>query len=296
MDPQADQRIHDSRRFPRTRGDGPVFSWVTSAWDKFPPHARGWTRGGRGREARCSVSPARAGMDRQPEEEAWTFPGFPRTRGDGPKIAGYGLLAVMLPPHARGWTYAQLVGISREAASPARAGMDRTPTRNGRATWSFPRTRGDGPLSGTRQTAEELLPPHARGWTDGWMSEHRHVMASPARAGMDRPPFLVSYSLPCFPRTRGDGPVEHLVADSMRWLPPHARGWTLKRGQDGGLYGVSPARAGMDRCEIGNIFLVTQFPPHARGWTETWICGCPTIPVSPARAGMDRRGRIRSGR
>ena len=32
-------------RFPRMRGDGPVWNTETGVWEVFPPHARGWTGG-----------------------------------------------------------------------------------------------------------------------------------------------------------------------------------------------------------------------------------------------------------
>ena len=53
------------RSFPRTRGDGPGFFAGLGVDQTFPPHARGWTRVPRHSHPALSVSPARAGMDRQ---------------------------------------------------------------------------------------------------------------------------------------------------------------------------------------------------------------------------------------
>ena len=110
-----------------------------------------------------------------------------------------------------------------------------------------------------------------------------------------------------FPRTRGDGPGSYSVTFARTRFPPHARGWTVYRAHVDCVYGVSPARAGMDpvtpgphrirRCfprtrgdgpqAAAQQEIAEVFPPHARGWTFFRVFTDARGPVSPARAGMD---------
>ena len=206
MDRCPGQSRRGQRRFPRTRGDGPVrcrqqFSPARAGMDprstttdednEFPPHARGWTRQSEYSPRADFVSPARAGMDPLQSEYS---------------------------PRA-------------DFVSPARAGMDRLT--------ACLTVRGCGCL-GSR------FPPHARGWTllRWWPPIRRRV--SPARAGMDRWKHISTTTPNRFPRTRGDGPYRRISWPVLPTFPPHARGWTAARdGRSGGLP-VSPARAGMD--------------------------------------------------
>ena len=48
------------------------------------------------------VFPARAGMSRRMSPSAWSFTGFPRTRGDEPARVQEVSLVSMFSPHARG--------------------------------------------------------------------------------------------------------------------------------------------------------------------------------------------------
>ena len=111
--------------FPRMRGDGPRSrpdSWLPHA---FPPHARGWTCAVAAILVTQMVSPACAGMDRDPSSPSAPRTGFPRMRGDGPwqKIPKQMLRA--FPPHARGWTVGIFQPCQLRLVSPACAGMDR---------------------------------------------------------------------------------------------------------------------------------------------------------------------------
>ena len=278
-----------SRRFPRTRGDGPCerrqrpgreVSPARAGMDpltvahpvqpsRFPPHARGWT---------LVVTLVRPWM-----------PGFPRTRGDGPcgACCGVGLERF---PRTRGDGPAHAEGRPKAGC--------------------FPRTRGDGPPPGTPRPRALSFPPHARGWTlcewrrpqKGSVSPARAGMdpprarsrarwtCSPARAGMDPPSRRTDFGAKFPPHARGWTPTRAGTLIPKHRFPPHARGWTLSR------------RRGPD-----------AFPPHARGWTpdpltsRTSSSSFPRTrgdgpiesatpndrksaePVSPARAGMDRR-------
>ena len=84
MDPSASAWATSRTRFPRTRGDGPLYIHVEQLADEVSPHTRGWT-------GACSCSrwpgegfPAHAGMDPQARMAPTAGMGFPRTRGDGP--------------------------------------------------------------------------------------------------------------------------------------------------------------------------------------------------------------------
>ena len=110
------------------------------------------------------VSPACAGMD--PWERQWpgVSAGFPRMRGDGPRVGARRAWPLRFPPHARGWTPNVRVITVPNVVSPACAGMD--PYRAGRAVFPtrFPRMRGDGPDDCPLSHRGLMFPPHARGW------------------------------------------------------------------------------------------------------------------------------------
>ena len=236
---------------------------------------------------------------------------FPRTRGDGPRLADSIGASDLLPPHARGWTLEVVPKRGSFRASPARAGMDPPRSPAILRPVGFPRTRGDGPACIRRFRLHQRLPPHARGWTAGDLLQQGKRRASPARAGMD-PSRSASSGCRCsFPRTRGDGPHIYYAHMADITFPPHARGWTHPHQQHRGPAHVSPARAGMDpwcgpptsTCSSfprtrgdgptwdSRTATPTAFPPHARGWTrQVDDAGLPDR-VSPARAGMDLLSR-----
>ena len=157
-------------------------------------------------------------------------------------------------------------------------------------------------------TSHGSFPPHTRGWTCPDRVPARRPGVSPAHAGMD-PAIKSSKSVGVgFPRTRGDGPVEHPVGTLRVAFPPHTRGWTRRAPGRDAPGCVSPAHAGMDpgtaprrsrttrfprtrgdgpSTEDRPLF-PTEFPPHTRGWTLGQRRRSGTHRVSPAHAGMDR--------
>ena len=134
--------------------------------------------------------------------------------------------ATLFPPHARGWTDDGRRPPDGHAVSPARAGMDPEEKRWKTRSFSFPRTRGDGPHPYEEWKGYLELPPHARGWTAVLDCVTEHQRASPARAGMDPERFRSMPKVESFPRTRGDGPGSRILSASSSAFPPHARGWT----------------------------------------------------------------------
>ena len=247
-----DCHVPESVCFPRTRGDGPLSQIRSELVEAFPPHARGWTR-----------SRGRPPMMFPPHARGWTLPGL-----TDPSVRAF-------PPHARGWTRQPIscwprgwTGQGAAGFPPHARGWTVNPGADSREA-SFPRTRGDGPpgVSLNRSRGE----------------------VSPARAGMDPAPHRVPKpaSRSRFPRTRGDGPeigrrpaavAVAFPPHARGWtravvvgrradpFPPHARGWTPGRRRHHHAGGVSPARAGMDRCRADRS-PTYLFPPHARGWT-----------------------------
>ena len=199
-------RCRSSDGFPRTRGDGPPQESTGTIVDGFPPHARGWTRGGLRRRQGVEVSPARAGMDRGCTTPTTTRRRFPRTRGDGPVTPRRTAEQRMFPPHARGWTFPSASHPYRERVSPARAGMDPLTLLRSAEGAGFPRTRGDGPFGRWLMRRSRTFPPHARGWTPSPRSRLSSYRVSPARAGMDPAHLTPAPFSGGFPRTRGDGP------------------------------------------------------------------------------------------
>ena len=183
-------------------------------------------------------------------------------------------------------------------------------------TSCFPRTRGDGPMTGAIGDGDPVFPPHTRGWTRRTRPQRVVPHVSPAHAGMDplRPPGAGCCDR--FPRTRGDGPSASTLCCSSFGFPPHTRGWTEVAVQAGPEAVVSPAHAGMDPSGSNGhwttgcfprtrgdgpgtqsrSFLSLSFPPHTRGWTLGRSSRMTERTVSPAHAGMDPRPPAGSGR
>ena len=74
------------RGFPRIRGDRPYLPLSVEFHDAFPPHTRGSTFLATEKQREIDVSPAYAGIDRGDAACARAVSGFPRIRGDRPRI------------------------------------------------------------------------------------------------------------------------------------------------------------------------------------------------------------------
>ena len=172
---------------------------------------------------------------------------------------------------------------------------------------SFPRPRGDGPLSSHSPLSGRLFPPPTRGWTRHAVAQDPAGGVSPAHAGMDPRDVEALNGLSGFPRPRGDGPTGSGAHHRCVMFPPPTRGWT--QGDSAGLDArqVSPAHAGMDpaggppssawlrfprprgdgparsRAQTSD----PSFPPPTRGWTLRGVTARECRRVSPAHAGMD---------
>ena len=307
MDPGADEIASGAERIPRTRGDGPRRLLHSAPSPSDSPHARGWTRRLRTAPRSAAGFPARAGMDPPACLRGRSSVGIPRTRGDGPGRGRDRVRGGEDSPHARGWTRRRRRGLRQGPGFPARAGMDPFDAQPGRGPVRIPRTRGDGPSSGSATASISWDSPHARGWTRSEAGAADHGGGFPARAGMDPSERRCRLSPRWIPRTRGDGPAGRGCGTSPPADSPHARGWT--RLFDGGATADTgfPARAGMDPLRRFARSSETWIPrtrgdgpswlsvpvdrhldsPHARGWTLDAEQLLAVERGFPARAGMD---------
>ena len=185
MDPVRCVHVGKCDRLPRLRGDGPQTAFMLARGVVAPPPARGWTRLWRPDLAWREGSPACAGMDPGTGSLRVTLRWLPRLRGDGPRASEMRVAKIMAPPPARGWTPHRRTGPPSWRGSPACAGMDPDPKRQGFFHRWLPRLRGDGPLQGAGNSLMASAPPPARGWTRLGSRRATRVEGSPACAGMD---------------------------------------------------------------------------------------------------------------
>ena len=155
----------ETRRLPRTRGDGPVVGWSTGRCGTASPHTRGWTRAIRLAGSPARGFPAHAGMDPPRWWRASRRRRLPRTRGDGPPLDGAQICDSTASPHTRGWTLRMAMDLNEQGGFPAHAGMDPRSTRPTAPVSRLPRTRGDGPWRDPEKDAMRTASPHTRGWT-----------------------------------------------------------------------------------------------------------------------------------
>ena len=232
-------------RFPRTRGDGPSYGQHCPCHLLVPPHPRGWSQNAASPSATTSGSPAPAGMVPFAAFFQKSSAGFPRTRGDGPRLKLGRGSALMVPPHPRGWSHATHGLAHRAPGSPAPAGMVPISACATNTTFRFPRTRGDGPCNHGSYHYVALVPPHPRGWSLVPMPRPHMGRGSPAPAGMVPLSTGSGSRMTRFPRTRGDGPLPITNRPNAQTVPPHPRGWSPSRMADTRLRLGSPAPAGM---------------------------------------------------
>ena len=218
MDPRAPSSRSGRRRFPRTRGDGPLREPLDVPEQEVSPHTRGWTREGVHHVHKPRGFPAHAGMDPYEKTSTPAASRFPRTRGDGPTSGRARSPARAVSPHTRGWTPGHHHRPPDQRGFPAHAGMD--PKNGGTMSpaHGFPRTRGDGPCWGTDDDSTHEVSPHTRGWTRPLRSALEVREGFPAHAGMDPLPGGSAGGRHRFPRTRGDGPRPAALATLVHWV------------------------------------------------------------------------------
>ena len=245
MVPDLSPLARRSRRFPRTRGDGPDETALAGHRAGVPPYPRGWSRKGSGCARHYPGSPAPAGMVPGWIGSVDLGPRFPRTRGDGPGAVHVGDNGGAVPPHPRGWSLLAELRTTLNRGSPAPAGMVPSSPLIDTGYVRFPRTRGDGPTTRLPRYVGIVVPPHPRGWSPYLRSAFRSPPGSPAPAGMVPSRCSTKASPRWFPRTRGDGPGGAGRGPGGVEVPPHPRGWSLKSNPPCARLHGSPAPAGM---------------------------------------------------
>ncbi len=302
--------------FPRPRGDGPPSDLHKRHGCAFSPPTRGWPVEVTRNRAPWIVFPAHAGMARLEGNETPTHWSFPRPRGDGP-IAGIlnGTPAAFSPP-TRGWPGSRSIGIDLVNVFPAHAGMARTLVSSSLLPRSFPRPRGDGPLTPPVPESRPVFSPPTRGWPAPPRRDPYRPSVFPAHAGMARPARPHGSPLNSFPRPRGDGPLPDPPPIPEYQFSPPTRGWPAGVDAPRQRSRVFPAHAGMARITKPHPPHAMSFPrprgdgppeqrggktidgfsPPTRGWPGVGILKCKFHRVFPAHAGMARGRRPDSNR
>ena len=151
------------RCFPRVRGDVPGSSAVASSTPKFSPRARGCSAGGLRQSYYSRVFPACAGMFPRPSKSLVWPAGFPRVRGDVPKLFPAPGLVGVFSPRARGCSQSRRFSPGQHPVFPACAGMFPAPAKVPASACCFPRVRGDVPVLGGVGECPIEFSPRARG-------------------------------------------------------------------------------------------------------------------------------------
>ena len=100
------------------------------------------------------------------EYAPWGLAAFPpHTRGCTVTDT-QGISPICVSPHTRGCTVGGRDEVAARYVSPAHAGMYRYHIDIKKSTISFPRTRGDVPLSILNNDILGVFPPHTRGCTE----------------------------------------------------------------------------------------------------------------------------------
>ena len=152
-------------RFPRARGDRPLWHINRSPCFKLPPRSRGSTVVPGDDITGEEASPALAGIDLRLLTHLTPLTGFPRARGDRPSGIARGPLYRGLPPRSRGSTREILRRPRCASASPALAGIDPPRALPASLPAGFPRARGDRPVHDQDHHRQVRLPPRSRGST-----------------------------------------------------------------------------------------------------------------------------------
>jgi len=229
IDPRHHVPRSDSGRFPRARGDRPIFDSGHAAPLLFPPRTRGSTARAPRRQESRSVSPAHAGIDRAFTGLRFVPFGFPRARGDRPLAFMAGKDEKRFPPRTRGSTPSTSSPAPIRAVSPAHAGIDLRLRGGIRGRHRFPRARGDRPEIRIQNLAVTTFPPRTRGSTLVLNATGSFNNVSPAHAGIDPKQLNQKMKEWGFPRARGDRPKKNRPPYVTYGFPPRTRGSTRWR-------------------------------------------------------------------
>ena len=304
--------ISIASRFPRVRGDVPIFVRTAVEIRVFSPRARGCSTRRGLRLWVQRVFPACAGMFLFLSGWAWAYPRFPRVRGDVPVARSRIHSLSWFSPRARGCSELEKASDQRDQVFPACAGMFRAVCRGSRYGRCFPRVRGDVPHWPPPIVLLISFSPRARGCSFTVVkSEDWHVVF-PACAGMFLCAAVLGKPHTGFPRVRGDVPYANSNRFSGSMFSPRARGCSHPRNPRTSRPCVFPACAGMFPVSVsasvssgcfprvrGDVptanwssVYVSGFSPRARGCSELKLAQAIEKHVFPACAGMFRVRRL----
>ena len=171
-------------RFPRSRGDVPVFSPFFCHVSQFSPLTRGCSSIRATENSSWWVFPAHAGMFLFPMTPSNRSVRFPRSRGDVPCCARRLLCVWRFSPLTRGCSQALRKLVDRDQVFPAHAGMFLRAAAMKIGVSRFPRSRGDVPPQKHAPRVFGKFSPLTRGCSQN----HRHRRSPrnvfPAHAGM----------------------------------------------------------------------------------------------------------------
>ena len=173
-----------SSGFPRIRGDVPVINWVRDRLGEFSPHTRGCSWFGGLTNFVKWVFPAYAGMFRKTHAHYSPPPGFPRIRGDVPNRANSFNNGNQFSPHTRGCSFLWDSPKTAKRVFPAYAGMFLPVQICKFPQTSFPRIRGDVPITPIWRKPSWGFSPHTRGCSYSATYRDYGARVFPAYAGM----------------------------------------------------------------------------------------------------------------
>ena len=227
-------------RFPRIRGDVPLYTLDKLCFWLFSPHTRG-----------CSTG--------DPSGHLATSR-FPRIRGDVP-TGVTGIFAFPeFSPHTRGCSQHSRFLFPRLLVFPAYAGMFLSIAGRGTCPKGFPRIRGDVPIRTTQGGCLIWFSPHTRGCSALNREACSLGAVFPAYAGMF-PQLTVHGCAPHgFPRIRGDVPYWVIEQLRKKQFSPHTRGCSHQNRQTPISQYVFPAYAGMFLVDTAPTLHSTGFP------------------------------------
>ena len=252
--------------FPRVRGDVPCCAGPRMILVGFSPRARGCSGAGQIRVRLLVVFPACAGMFLTPATCQRPPHGFPRVRGDVPRIHIHRAFPLVVFPACAGMF--PLVLLPKFLMS------------------CFPRVRGDVPTTAHSMDDAKMFSPRARGCSPLVSPLLPPGKVFPACAGMFPRTLCPLPPGRSFPRVRGDVPAVGGENRGHDRFSPRARGCSGPFERLGGLMGVFPACAGMFLRGISPATRKSWFSPRARGCSYANPSGLHACQVFPACAGM----------
>ena len=165
MVPLHTERITIAETVPRTCGDGPERRKNVKQHLPCSPHLRGWSPMVSPTPTSAHLFPAPAGMVPGKGQQYFVNKSVPRTCGDGPRRPVQRQLHLFCSPHLRGWSLSRPRIAPKRILFPAPAGMVPTPVISSIATYTVPRTCGDGPSTCPNVMSSPRCSPHLRGWS-----------------------------------------------------------------------------------------------------------------------------------